>query len=107
MRTSIEHNKRELETMFNTYLLQLRYLQHLPKARPITQRLLVQKIHRIYETWKRLYSSDSYGRCERCGEAIELDRLLELRDVETCMKCHHEAMYPLHTHHENEIRVAA
>jgi hypothetical protein len=106
MRASIERNKRELETMFNTYLFQLRYLQHLPKARPITQRLLGQKIRRVYEVWKRLYLSDSYGRCKRCGQAIELNRLLK-RNAKTCMKCHHEAMYPLHTHHESEIRVAA
>lgn len=50
------------------------------------------KIASLEESLKSL-SEGAYGRCERCGEQIEPERLEILPDTKLCSKCAQKARY--------------
>ena len=50
-----------------------------------------EQLYRVDEALRRLYSDpEGFGRCERCGEPIEFERLLVVPEATLCSRCQRE-----------------
>jgi RNA polymerase-binding transcription factor DksA len=55
----------------------------------MTRERLAERVNQLSTALRRLHEGD-YGRCERCGRAIEPARLAALPEATTCRACREE-----------------